>query len=102
MSPRVRDDMGRTPMHDACWSSAAPNHDIMKILIGAAPELLLSKDKRGHSPFDYARREYWPNWVTFLNEHRQFIVTSLVSSCLLDSDQIVINESEDESELAVM
>ncbi|KAL3826822.1 hypothetical protein ACHAXA_005664 [Cyclostephanos tholiformis] len=82
VSPRVRDDMGRTPMHDACWLSGPPNHDIMKMLIGAAPEMLLSRDKRGHSPFDYARREYWPNWVAFLNEHRQFIVSSLVSSCL--------------------
>jgi hypothetical protein len=82
VSPRVRDDMGRTPMHDACWLSGPPNHDIMKMLIGAAPEMLLSRDKRGHSPFDYARREYWPNWISFLNEHRHFIVSSLVSSCL--------------------
>lgn len=94
VSPRVRDDMGRTPLHDACWSSAAPNHDIMKMLIVAAPELLLSKDKRGHSPFDYARREYWPNWVTFLNEHRQFIVNSLVSSFLENSDLMVANGSD--------
>lgn len=85
VSPRVRDDMGRTPMHDVCWSSAAPNHEMMKMLIRAAPEMLFSKDKRGHSPFDYARREYWPNWVTFLNEHRQFIVNSLVSSFLEES-----------------
>ena len=84
---RVRDDMGRTPMHDACWSSSPPNHEIMKLLICSAPELLLSKDKRGHSPFDYARREHWPNWVTFLNEHRQFIVNSLVCSCLEKSEE---------------
>lgn len=82
VSPRIRDDMGRTPMHDVCWSSAAPNHHIMKMLICAAPEMLLSKDNRGHSPFDYARREHWPNWVSFLNEHRQLIVNSLVSSFL--------------------
>lgn len=95
VSPRVRDDMGRNPMHDACWSSAAPNIDIMKLLIEAAPELLLSKDKRGHSPFDYARREHWPNWITFLNEHRQFIVTALVSSCLEISDPFPANKAED-------
>ena len=81
VSPRVRDDMGRTPMHDACWSSAAPNHRVMNMLIEDAPELLLSRDKRGHSPFDYARREYWPSWVSFLNEHRQFVVNSLLRSC---------------------
>ena len=84
---RVRDDMGRTPMHDACWSSTPPNHEIMKLLICYAPELLLSKDKRGHSPFDYARREHWPNWVTFLNEHRKLIVDSLVCSCLEKSEE---------------
>lgn len=82
VSPRVRDDMGRTPMHDACWSSSAPNYEIMRILITSAPELLLSKDKRGHSPFDYARREYWPHWVQFLNEHRQLIVNCLLASFL--------------------
>ena len=60
----------------------------MKLLIRSAPELLLSKDKRGHSPFDYARREHWPNWVAFLNEHRQFIVNSLVASYVENSDQL--------------
>lgn len=95
VSPRVKDDMGRTPMHDVCWSSAAPNHVVMKKLILAAPELLLAKDKRGHSPFDYARREYWPNWVTFLNEHRQFIVNSLVSSFLESSEALKAEETED-------
>jgi len=95
VSPRVRDDMGRNPMHDACWSSAAPNIDMMKLLIEAAPELLLSKDKRGHSPFDYARREHWPNWITFLNEHRQFIVTALVSSCLESSEPLTANKADD-------
>ncbi|KAL9183524.1 hypothetical protein ACHAXT_004380 [Thalassiosira profunda] len=82
VSPRVRDDMGRTPMHDACWASCPPNHAIMTTLIRAAPELLLSIDKRGHSPFDYARREYWPQWVAFLHEHRGLVVESLVASCV--------------------
>eukprot|EP00804_Cyclotella_cryptica_P030642 CCRYP_015680-RA/>CCRYP_015680-RA protein AED:0.35 eAED:0.35 QI:0/-1/0/1/-1/0/1/0/249 len=85
--PRVRDDMGRTPMHDACWASCAPNHTLMKMLIAEAPEMLLSRDVRGHSPFDYARREHWPNWVAFLNENRQFIVNSFLSSCL-DGDSV--------------
>ena len=80
--PRVRDDMGRTPMHDACWASCAPNHTLMKMLIAEAPEMLLTRDVRGHSPFDYARREHWPNWVTFLNENRQFIVNCFLSSSL--------------------
>lgn len=105
VSPRVRDDMGRTPMHDACWSSSAPSDifDMMRTLIEVAPELLLSKDKRGHSPFDYARREYWPQWITFLNDNRQFIVKAMLASCQEDSgmrrklsvaDEVVGNEYE--------
>lgn len=92
VSPRVRDDMGRTPMHDVCWSSAAPNHDIMEMLIREAPEMLLSKDKRGHSPFDYARREHWPNWVSFLNDNRQLIINSMVSSFLASGDHACTKE----------
>lgn len=97
VSPRVRDDMGRTPMHDACWSSSAPNHEIMRILITSAPELLLSKDKRGHSPFDYARREYWPQWVQFLNEHRQLIVNCLLASFLESPENVFTLDDSDTS-----
>mmetsp|Transcript_4194 Transcript_4194/g.6461 ORF Transcript_4194/g.6461 Transcript_4194/m.6461 type:complete len:388 (-) Transcript_4194:47-1210(-) len=97
VSPRVRDDMGRTPMHDACWSSSAPNHEIMRILITSAPEMLLSKDKRGHSPFDYARREYWPQWVQFLNEHRQLIVNCLLASFLESPENIMTLDDSDTS-----
>lgn len=87
--PRIRDDMGRTPMHDACWSSCAPNHDLLKMLIESAPEMLLSRDSRGHTPFDYARREHWPNWVMFLNENRQFIVRSFLHC--LDGESVSTN-----------
>lgn len=95
VTPRVRDDMGRTPMHDACWSSTAPNHDVMKMLIASAPEMLLSKDRRGHSPFDYARREHWPSWVGFLNEHRQFVVESLLHSCTEGGSELMLGGYED-------
>lgn len=94
--PRIRDDMGRTPMHDACWSSCAPNHDLMRMLIETAPEMLLSRDSRGHTPFDYARREHWPNWVIFLNENRQFIVKSFLSTCL-DGESISTQSMSGES-----
>ena len=97
VSPRVRDDMGRTPMHDACWSSSPPNHEIMRILITSAPELLLSKDKRGHSPFDYARREFWPQWVQFLNEHRQLIVNCLLASFLESPENVFTLDDSDTS-----
>merc|ERR1711906_96901 len=96
VSPRVRDDMGRTPMHDVCWSSA-PNHAIMKLLVREAPEMLLTKDKRGHSPFDYARREHWASWASFLSEHRTLLVNSMVSSFLASSPPICCADEAQES-----
>ena len=77
---RVRDDLGRTPMHDLCWSSAFPDHGAMLLLVRAAPELLLAKDARGFSPFDYARREHWASWVSFLKQYEEFVVGCLVRS----------------------
>lgn len=67
LSLRVRDDMGRTPMHDACWR-AEPDLELLDMLLDRAPELLMLSDKRGHTPLDYSRREHWPVLVPFLLE----------------------------------
>jgi hypothetical protein len=69
----VRDDYGRTILHDATWTSR-PNFDVMEILLKAIqPEMLLAEDVRGHTPFDYARKEHWADWVDFLLEHKEKI-----------------------------
>jgi len=69
----VRDDYGRTPMHDACWTST-PNFEVMELLLEAVgPELLFVKDVRGHSPFCYARREHWGEWVAFLTKNKEIL-----------------------------
>ena len=65
VSVRVRDDYGRTVLHDACWTSE-PNEELVEYLIRQCPELLLMSDKRGNAPFEYARREHWGRWVKFL------------------------------------
>ena len=66
----VRDDFGRTPLHDACWTTT-PNFQVMEILLNVCGiELLLAEDVRGHSPFCYARREHWGLWVDFLSKHK--------------------------------
>lgn len=65
VSLRVRDDYGRTPMHDACWRTEA-NIDLLDILIQREPELMMMSDKRGHTPLDYARREHWKVLIPFL------------------------------------
>lgn len=66
---RVKDDFGRTPLHDACWS-ANPNFDLMDLIIENDPDLLLIEDVRGHTPFSYARRSHWKDWSDFLTLRR--------------------------------
>lgn len=69
VSLRVKDDYGRTPFHDACWT-AEPNFDLMALLMEKEADLLLVKDKRGHYPFSYARRNHYEQWSNFLRERK--------------------------------
>lgn len=66
------DDFGRTPLHDACWT-AEPNTEMVEILLKIAPEHALIPDKRGHTPFDYARSTHWNVWLRFLLENRNLL-----------------------------
>jgi ankyrin repeat protein len=98
----LRDDFGRRPHHDTCWT-ASLNDKVMDILLfgggatataAAAPpaqapqamtmtttlspiELLLEKDVRGHTPFHYARREHWDGWVRFLEQRSDKLLNAL-------------------------
>lgn len=69
VSLRVRDDYGRTPLHDACWSSA-PNFSLLELLLHHDPELLLIHDVRGHFPLTYTRKNHWEEWRQFLSERK--------------------------------
>jgi hypothetical protein len=44
-----------------------------------------SHDRRGHTPFDYARREHYAEWMSFLQENKALIErrVALVSSMRL-------------------
>jgi len=64
-SIRICDDYGRTPFHDAIWCRE-PNFEIMDLLIEKDPLLLFVTDKRGFTPFQYAKREDWNLWLHFL------------------------------------
>uniref|UniRef100_A0A7S2IC66 Uncharacterized protein n=1 Tax=Helicotheca tamesis TaxID=374047 RepID=A0A7S2IC66_9STRA len=72
VSIRVRDDYGRTPLHDACWT-CEPNLELMDLLIKECPDLLLIEDKRGHNPFDYVRKEHWGIWNRFLEQRMDLL-----------------------------
>lgn len=74
----VCDTMGRTILHDVCWK-ASPDLTMMDTVLPFVPVgLLLAPDIRGHVPFDFARREHWTRWNTFLQEHREMIQQRLL------------------------
>ena len=69
VSIKVRDDYGRTPMHDACWRCTV-DLELMDLLLDSCPELLMLSDKRGHTPLDYARREHWDVLIPYLMDRK--------------------------------
>eukprot|EP00541_Cyclophora_tenuis_P004325 CAMPEP_0116551580 /NCGR_PEP_ID=MMETSP0397-20121206/6034_1 /TAXON_ID=216820 /ORGANISM="Cyclophora tenuis, Strain ECT3854" /LENGTH=260 /DNA_ID=CAMNT_0004076483 /DNA_START=214 /DNA_END=996 /DNA_ORIENTATION=- len=69
---RIRDDCGRTPMHDICWNPRM-QLELAHMLLERDPTLLLICDKRGHTPFKYARPEDWRKWRKFLFECRYLL-----------------------------
>jgi hypothetical protein len=73
---RVRDDYGRTPLHDVCWS-VEPNFDLLKLLIVQDPSLLLASDRRNHCPLDYVREEHWGAIKAFLTENKDVLFCGL-------------------------
>jgi hypothetical protein len=72
LSVRICDDLGRNPFHDICWNPTI-EVDLAVLLLKRDPSLLFIGDKRGHTPFDYARPQDWPKWRAFLYEHRELL-----------------------------
>jgi ankyrin repeat protein len=85
----VYDDMGRNILHDVCWRPA-PDLKLMATLIRILlPETLIAEDCRGHTPFDYVRREHWGVWMRFLQDNqclieRRFALVSSVQRIDID------------------
>jgi ankyrin repeat protein len=77
----VRDDYGRTPIHDACWT-VNPNMELMDFLITEAPEMFGLSDVRGHTPFSYARKNHWEIWIPFLMERKAELLVRKESNLL--------------------
>ena len=70
---RVVDDFGRNPCHDAAWQ-ANPNMELVQLLVNHEPDLLLISDKRGFTPLQGIRKEWWPAWVKLLQTNRANIL----------------------------
>eukprot|EP00522_Entomoneis_paludosa_P009707 CAMPEP_0172451030 /NCGR_PEP_ID=MMETSP1065-20121228/9198_1 /TAXON_ID=265537 /ORGANISM="Amphiprora paludosa, Strain CCMP125" /LENGTH=198 /DNA_ID=CAMNT_0013202917 /DNA_START=283 /DNA_END=879 /DNA_ORIENTATION=+ len=78
----VRDGLGRTVLHDACWR---PRYEpaILEFLMQVLdPMFLLMTDDRGHSAFDYIRKENWNQLTGFLETQRDLVRQRIRSSRL--------------------
>lgn len=72
LTVRITDDCGRNPFHDICWNPKIEVKLALEVL-KRDPTLLLIGDKRGHTPFDYARRQDWRVWRDILLENRELL-----------------------------
>eukprot|EP00588_Corethron_pennatum_P009167 CAMPEP_0194270358 /NCGR_PEP_ID=MMETSP0169-20130528/4349_1 /TAXON_ID=218684 /ORGANISM="Corethron pennatum, Strain L29A3" /LENGTH=218 /DNA_ID=CAMNT_0039012369 /DNA_START=397 /DNA_END=1053 /DNA_ORIENTATION=+ len=66
---RVSDDFGRTPLHDACWTSE-PCFESVALLLDQDPRLVSMADRRGALPLAYVRKEHWGKWVDFFERKK--------------------------------
>lgn len=66
---QVSDDYGRTPLHDACWSSK-PNFEIVDIILRSDRRMVHLTDARGFAPLSYVRKDHWSNWLEFLERKK--------------------------------
>lgn len=76
VSLQVRDDCGKTPLHDAFWN-ATPNAELVNYLIERCPCLLFISDNRGHTPLQYARMEHHAHWISFLEKRLKLIIKGI-------------------------
>ena len=60
-------DYGRTPLHDACWTTS-PNYAISGMLLDVCPDLLYVKDARGSTALEYLKKEFWSEMCEFLQD----------------------------------
>ena len=72
VSIRLRDDVGRTPLHDAAWTDK-PNFELVSKLLSNSPDFLLVKDKRNHTALAYVPKQQWGDWCHYLDSHQQFL-----------------------------
>jgi Ankyrin repeats (3 copies) len=87
---QVCDDYGRNPLHDACWVHT-PNFELMDVVLSKSPDLLFIKDRRGHTPLGFARRDQWKAWNDYIkNKPIDFLkprqLLSRSSSCTLPNE----------------
>lgn len=62
----IVDDLGRNPLHDACWREE-PLFDVMTQLLDINKDLIRTCDSRGATPLHYVRQVHWLQWCAYLH-----------------------------------
>lgn len=75
----VRDDYGRTVLHDACWTINPP-WELLKLILKKAPALWRVSDIRGHLAIQYVPKSAWPQWSAFLSKNKGLLQRIMVHS----------------------
>eukprot|EP00531_Pseudo-nitzschia_arenysensis_P009856 CAMPEP_0116119086 /NCGR_PEP_ID=MMETSP0329-20121206/2451_1 /TAXON_ID=697910 /ORGANISM="Pseudo-nitzschia arenysensis, Strain B593" /LENGTH=695 /DNA_ID=CAMNT_0003612759 /DNA_START=589 /DNA_END=2676 /DNA_ORIENTATION=+ len=75
----VRDDYGRTVLHDACWT-VSPPWELLKLILKKAPVLWRVSDIRGHLAMQYIPKSAWPQWAAFLSKNKGLLQRIMVHS----------------------
>mmetsp|Transcript_9166 Transcript_9166/g.22288 ORF Transcript_9166/g.22288 Transcript_9166/m.22288 type:complete len:772 (-) Transcript_9166:415-2730(-) len=73
----VRDDYGRTVLHDACWTISPP-WELVKLILKKAPVLWRVSDVRGHLALQYVPKSVWPQWIAFLTKNKDLLKRVMV------------------------
>lgn len=60
-------DYGRTPLHDAAWTTDT-NWKLVDVLLDHCPDCLYITDRRGFTPLSYAPAESHAGWCRYLEE----------------------------------
>lgn len=63
---------GRTPLHDACWTTS-PNFDCIQMILQRCPDFLLIADNRNFLPLSYVPQDCWGEWNDFLNTNAEIV-----------------------------
>jgi hypothetical protein len=72
VSIRVVCEMGRTPLHEACWTNK-PDFKAIELLLQDCPDFLFLTDQRNFSPLDFIPKEAHEEWNDFLRANPELV-----------------------------
>jgi ankyrin repeat protein len=100
----IRDDYGRTPLHDAFWVGMSKQALVVVDFLLKQPfvtDLLVCEDLRGFTPLEYTRKEDRQMWLRFLSHRKtELCPTNIIKTATstapitpVTSDDIAVSTS---------